>query len=231
MKKAMILGLCLSLVAGLAIAREATLTRIELDVPSISRTEADCVVGNFDFDNIIGYYGSWYEGYEDYAYQVQRMHQSPCLCVDGWALRNVSMLLALDTDTDTYMQPVLYADNGGVPGAVIYSGPVYHITGVPALNYYEITLPFAGAEMCQIPPNGTFYLGFSFLNDGPVYGLPVTANPLTGKNFNNWGSGWYDLVAQVGFQGNLLIWAEVDCCANGVQTEESTWDAVKQLFR
>lgn len=236
MKKAIVLALCLSLVAGLAVAREATLTRVDLDRVSSSRVEADCVVGNNDFDNILGYYGSWYAGFEDYAYHITRLHQLPCECTEGWALSAVHFLLALDVDTDIMVQAALYTavDLGGgcwAPGVEVYASPIYDINGIPELAYYDIELEFAGEEFCQVPPSGNFFLVWRFLDDGPVYGLPISDGPLSCKNYNDYGNGWEDLVVDYGFAGNLLIWADVNCCLDSVPTQDSSWGSIKQLFR
>lgn len=237
MRKVMCLVMCLSLVAGLAVAREAILNRVDLDVVPGARVEADCVVGNNDFANILGYYGSWWLGYEDYAFHINRLHQAPCGCIEGWAIRSVHMLLALDVDCNILVQPAVYtavevSTGCYAPGVEMYAGPTYQITGIPELNYWDIELPIGEDAFCQVPATGNYFIVFRFLDDGPgMFGIPVSANPLTCKNYNDWGSGWADLVVDYGFQGNLLMWADVDCCIEGVKTEDSSWGSIKQLFR
>ena len=114
------------LVAVSAMAREATLTKTPLNVNGVSKAEGDCVVGNTDFDNIQGYYGDWWWGFESYAYLVNPL-QEGCACDIEFALSAVHMLLALDTDTNLLVQAALYSAVGEgdcfVPGEELYGYP------------------------------------------------------------------------------------------------------------
>jgi hypothetical protein len=232
MRLAIVFALCLTLVAGLAVAREATFRPADAQTLEMMRSEdADCIVGN-SIDNFIGGYNGWWYGFEDYAHEVRNLH-SPmiCGCEEGWALRNVTFVIGLDVDTDILVQPALHAAGAAGPGAELYAGPVYNITDIPELNYYTITLDFDGAELCQVPPSGTFYLVFRFLDAGATdVFIGVGGAIVVGRNWNDWGSGWVD-IADYGFEYNLMIFAEADCCYEGVQAEDSSLSEIKRLFR
>lgn len=55
--------------------------------------------------------------------------------------------------------------------------------------------------------------------------------PTACTSFNDWGSGWHDLVVDFGFPGNLVMWADAMCCEDPIAQERRTWGDVKSLFR
>ncbi len=222
------------LVAVSAMAREATLTKTPLNVNGVSKAEGDCVVGNTDFDNIQGYYGDWWWGFESYAYLVNPL-QEGCACDIEFALSAVHMLLALDTDTNLLVQAALYSAVGEgdcfVPGEELYAGMAHLVTGIPELAYYDIELGLDGQGLC-LPGSEPYFIVFRFLDDGATsVGLPVDFTPQSCVNYNDWGSGWSDLVVAGSFVGDVFVWADVDCCIGSVPTRTTNWGAVKGLFR
>jgi hypothetical protein len=234
MKRVIALSLCLVLLTGAVAAREATLTRADLQTMPLAGSPFDCTLGNRDFAGFQGYYGAWWWGFESYAYRIDGVLET-CECAQEFALRSVHMLLALDTDTDLLVQAALHeaVDQGGgcyAPGAEIYAGPVITIGDIPELAYYDISLPLSDGAACA-PPSGTYFIVFRFLNDGAAeVGIPVDSSPQACTNYNDWGLGWTDLVS-AGFVGDIYMWADIDCCWNSVDTEDQTWGSIKQLFR
>jgi flagellar hook capping protein FlgD len=71
----------------------------------------------------------------------------------------------------------------------------------------EVACDFACFDMAN-----DYFLVFEFLDaNGPV-GIPVDGSPQSCVNYNDWGSGYSDLVNGYAFDGDLFIWADVDCC-------------------
>jgi hypothetical protein len=51
-------------------------------------------------------------------------------------------------------------------------------------------------------------------------------------NWNNYGSGWYDLLAAFPtWPGQLKFFADADCCSPPTPVDDSTWGRLKSLYR
>jgi hypothetical protein len=89
------------------------------------------------------------------------------------------------------------------PGTDICVSPVYNIT-IPAAGYYQITIPLT--DLCCVygPYFAEFYLiGALNTPDG------VSDNaPLNCHTYNDWGSGWKDLVVQYGWPGCVQVYSK-----------------------
>ncbi len=182
------------------------------------RYEGDCVFGNTDFDNILGHYTSWWYGNEVYAYAIDPADYA-CACGVGFNVRAVHMLLALNVGSAPSVQAHLMTTSGacGIPDTIIDSSPVMSISGITSEAYYdiEIATDFVCSDM-----DAEYFLAFEFLDtNGPV-GIPVDSSPQACVNYNEWGEGWKEIVTEYGFQGDLYIWGDVDCC--GVADPEVT---------
>lgn len=234
---------CLLLLAGGAFSREATITPADdLHIlrygatPTLLDAQPDCAVGSADFGHIQGYYASWWVGSEDYAFLIHPATEG-CACSEGFVISAVHMLLGLYTDTNLQVQGALYtAVNGGfgylVPGVELYAGPVQTITGITGHNYYDVAAPITEATSTCLPANASYFLVFRFLDNGaPAVDLPVDSTPTSCANYNEWGTGWEELVDSYGFQGDLFIWGDAACCVDGVPNETSNWGELKALFR
>jgi len=233
MRKMLLIALML-LVASTSMAREITPLKADLIGPSASRYDGDCVVGNADFDNILGYYDSWFLGYESYAIPFNAADES-CVCSEGVAVKAIHMLIALDEFANLEVSAsVLDAVDGGsgclVPGAEIATSDVYTINGLTELGYVDIEIPIEGP--CATTGDALF-LAVNFLNDNDsqFFGIPISDGPVNCFNYNEFGSGYIDVVADYGVGGNLLIWADLECCAQAVSNEASTMDSIKSLYR
>jgi len=172
----------------------------------------DCVYGNDDTGTIPGYYGSWWTGLETYAVRVDPLSES-CACGDGFNVRGVHMYLYLETASSPQVRALLAADNGGVPGAILDASDPITVTSPASNGYYDVEIPTD--FLCQDPATGPYYVLFEFLDAAGPVGIPVDGADTPGLCFNDWGSGWQDLSAQ-GFVGDIMIWADVDCCNAGV---------------
>ena len=67
----------------------------------------------------------------------------------------------------------------------------------------------------------------------PVPDLVTDAGPASlCTNWNNYGAGWIDLLAQYPtWPGNLRIFADADCCTPPVPVKDSTWGAIKEIYQ
>jgi hypothetical protein len=188
----------------------------ESEIVRAPRYAGDCVFGNSDTSAILGYYGSWWAGNETYATRINPADYA-CGCNPGFNIRAIHMLLYLETTSTPSIQVHLAAAPAGcsAPGAILDSSAVVSVSGITANGYYDIEVPCDLA--CQ-DMGSEYFLLFEFLDaNGPV-GIPVDTAPTTCVDYNDWGSGFADVVSGYGFQGDWFIWADVDCC--GVATPE-----------
>ncbi len=235
MKKFAIVLLAL-LIAGVAVARDTTKLSTDLPRPAAERYAGDCVVGNPDIAGIQGYYATWWWGYENYAIPFNPMNEA-CVCGAGFSVKAVHMMLVLDEFTNITVQAALLAavDDGTgclVPGAELYASAPVTVSALPLPDYYDIEIPM-DAPCATVGEN--YFMAFYFLDDnggqaGGV-GLPVDSTPTPCYSYNDWGSGWKDLVTAYGFAGDIIMWADIDCCENPVADEDSTWGEMKNLYR
>lgn len=234
---------CLLLLAGGALSREATITPAgHRDMirygatPAPLEVQRDCAVGSVDLDNIQGYYVSWWMGYEDYAYLIHPAAEG-CACSEGFIISAVHMLLALGTGTNLQVQGAVYTavDDGFgclAPGVEVYAGPVRTVSGITGYGYYDVAAPITGDTWSCLPADEDYFLVFRFLDDGAAaVDIVVDSTPTSCANYDNWGSGWEELVDGYGFQGDLFIWGDAECCRNGVPSETRGWGELKALFR
>lgn len=107
--------------------------------------------------------------------------------------------------------------------------------------YYTVTLNAAGLWDVNIPvdcpcadPNYLYALGVDILDyrcDSGAYPDIITDDfPTNCTSWNEYGLGPVDLVADAGFPGNLIMFADTQCCEPAVGLEESSWGRVKGLY-
>jgi hypothetical protein len=223
---------CLLLLCGGVLARDARLTVGDLDVAKTARYAGDCVIGNTDFDGLQGHYDAWWWGFEDYAYLVQPAVEG-CACDPGVKVMAIHFLLGLDTDTNLNVQVALHnaVDGGGgcmVPDAEYAASDVFNISGITEFAYYDVEVPIV--TPCATPDEA-YFLVFRFLDNGASsVAIPIDSTPTACADYNDWGSGWEDLIT-AGFLGDIYIWADVDCCDFPVPSEGTSWGTVKSLYR
>lgn len=234
MRKLLLIGLVL-LVASTSMARDIAPMKTDLAAPEATRYDGDCVVGNNDFDNILGYYDSWFTGMESYAIPFNPAEEG-CACSEDVSVRSIHALVALDefANLDVAVAILEAVDNSSgclVPGDELAVSDAVNVSGVAELGYIDIEVAIDGP--CATASDALF-LAVYFLNDNDskFFGLPITGpTPTLCYNYNDWGAGYTDVVDAYGFAGDLLIWADVDCCGTPVATEASTLDNIKSLYR
>lgn len=117
------------------------------------------------------------------------------------------------------------------PGPVVCTSVPYNVS-LPGAGLYDIGLPIT----CDcVPADRTYLLGFSIESVSCARGpaLVTDAGPATAcTNWNDYGAGWYDLLAQYPtWPGDLIVFADVDCCTPPVPVDKSTWGAIKALYK
>ena len=108
---------------------------------------------------------------------------------------------------------------------------------------WQVLLPDSGAWDVSFPLNcpclsQRSYLLSLYIEDfscgnGTRPALVTDASPHLCTNWNDIGTGWYDLYAEwpTAWPGDLLFWANASCCEHPVPLEETTWGAIKALYR
>jgi hypothetical protein len=127
------------------------------------------------------------------------------------------------------VEEAVYAGAGcPAPGPVVCGSSLYTVN-VPSAGLWNIGIPIT----CDCLATGRDYLlGIQFVSASCTPDLITDAGP--GQlclNWNNYGTGWYDLVgAFPTWPGQLKILADAECCTPPVPAEERSWGAVKQLY-
>jgi hypothetical protein len=225
---------CLILASGVfAGERQVTVTRIDQEVqtlPEARGAAGDCLMGNLNAP----YYAisGWLLGMESYSY-VYEADAAACACPEGFAVETVHIYLqfagAMDFDVAVGLSEAEwdFAGSCWVPGADICASPVYNVA-IPGGGLYDIALPVT----CDCAFFGYHYaIDVDFLTSFAVSPDMITDNvPVGCVSWNDYGGGWVDL-NPTGFPGELLIFADVACCADPVANEDETFGGIKSLFR
>jgi hypothetical protein len=245
MRKLLFLTMCLLLAGGSALAGKSIqaeklddFTIQEINLGGESGSRQDCYLGNLES----GYWAisGWFTGAEEYKYLFWPGEQ--CFCPLGFQISTVHMLLqftvpvsflvVVDQEDGIWIDPCWY------PGEVDCVSSTYQVD-ITAAGVYDIGIPLDGCQCSYmywatpVPgfPWGPYLISFHF----PEL---FTANLITDNTptpcvaFNNWGSGWADLW-DYGFSGfgDIVMYAEADCCEFPVSAEESTWGHLKGLYK
>jgi hypothetical protein len=49
-------------------------------------------------------------------------------------------------------------------------------------------------------------------------------------SWQNWGEGWFDMVGDLGYEGDIMIWADVGCCEDPTASDSAAWSDLKSLY-
>jgi hypothetical protein len=106
-----------------------------------------------------------------------------------------------------------------------------------ASSLYQVNLTSAGGWILNIPIECAcltfekeYMLGVYFQSATCAIDIVTDNAPSNCTSWNDWGSGWKDLVAVYGFPGNLRIWAGATCCEPPVPVEAKSWGVIKSLY-
>jgi len=232
--------LILALVASTALAdREARIQRLDdVQIQNLVNTPRQCLVGNLNApSNTIGL---WFTAQEEYSY----LFTAPDCCETGFNIQAVHMVLHFDEnwlypfeefDVYAYLEEAIWDDSHQcwVPGVEDCASEVTYFT-IDAPGLWDLAVPIADCDCAYVyDPTGAPNKYMVSL----YFPLPFDANivtddiPVGCTSWNNWGYGWSDLVTDNGFPGELIMYAEVDCCDSPIEAEEQSWGEIKELYR
>jgi hypothetical protein len=159
-------------------------------------------------------------------------------CPIGFAVNTVHVIMqvaeACDLVMEVNVEEASYPNGPDCPspGPVLCSSGFFNVT-LPGAGLYDVALPIS----CECFTMDRLYL-LSFYIDsfscatGTTPDLILDAGPATlCTNWNNFGAGWYDLLGQFpAWPGNLVFYADAECCTPPVPVDEKTWGAIKALY-
>jgi hypothetical protein len=154
-------------------------------------------------------------GFDVHAVHIMLQTAGPC-----------DIVMAVDVEEAAYPNSPTCPE----PGALMCASGLFNVS-LPAAGLYDISLPIT----CDCLTMDALYL-LSFyvetVSCTPVPDLVTDAGPASlCTNWNNFGPGWYDLLAQYPtWPGDLIFFADADCCTPPVPVEESTWGAIKEKY-
>jgi len=233
--------LCLLLAVSNALAdKEVVITRIEglaVQEPGPEILRQDCQVGNLNTP--VWAINDWILGNEGYKLVFDPM--ATCDCPLGFHLQTVHMLMNFGAEDvpatfDVYadLEEAVFDEVSGcwLPGAEVCASPVYSVT-IETAGLYDISLPIG--DTCECADMRYIYLlSYHFMTAFPAGMEPDAVSddiPTSCISYNDFGSGWLDLVTDFGWPGNIIMYADADCCEFPVSDEGSTWGGVKNLYR
>ena len=182
----------------------------------------------------------WFTGAEEYKYLFNPVEQLNC--PSGFQLTTVHMLLDFD-DTMNYpidfpvwvdLEDALWDGQRQcwVPGIEDCRSDIYTVT-IDAPGTYDIAIPINCECAYMFDPTGMPYWYLLSMHFPELF----TANLITDNfsvpcySWNNWGAGWFDLVAEGELPGGIIMWGDVVCCDDPVAVEKRSWGDIKSLFR
>ncbi len=241
MRKLILIGLCL-LLAGAAFAADRTVvvTPVTGNIQSLNPAGANgvCQLGNLNAPAWA--ITDWIWGDETYKY-IFDADQALCTqCPAGFKVEMVHFYMqfgAEDVPTSfdcmVDFEETVWDEASGcfMPGPTICESQPYTVT-IDQAGLYDIALPLP-YDVCDCAYFGYKYaLGLTFLTPFDSTPDAITDDiPVGCTSWNDYGMGWYDLVTGFGFPGEIIMFADIICCENPVDTEKDTWGGVKSLFR
>ncbi len=169
----------------------------------------DCVLGNDNMGAIGGFDDTYWVGNESYAYRINPADYDCAVCDVGFNVRAISMVLYLSTGSSPTVVAHLAEAAGPctTPGAIIDSSAPYVVSQGTGPQIVEIPCDLTCVDM-----DGEYFLIVEFTDTSGPVGIMYDNAPESCFNYSDQGSGWVDLVDGSGWTGDLLIYADVDCC-------------------
>ena len=157
-------------------------------------------------------------------------------CTLGFNVTAVHWVLQTDGPCEIDLSVGLYGTDFSdpacpVPGAYDCVSPLFTVT-LPSAGLWDIAIPL---DCLCADPQYLYALGVDVLDyrcdTGRMPDIITDDLPTTCTSWNDYGAGWVDLVGDFGFPGNLIMFADAECCEPAVGLEESSWGRVKGLFK
>ncbi|MBU0743423.1 hypothetical protein KKG45_13720 [bacterium] len=229
----LILVLC---VAGNAVAeRNVSVQRLDTDKISalFESYRQDCLVGN---PNPFFYaIPNWIWGAEQYTYIYDPTET--CGCPAGFAVEFVHMIVQFGPeDVPVTFDAYVTVDSPAwsdeldcwYPGNPVCASDLTSIT-IDTAGLYDIGLPTPDCACAAMSYQYSLsYVFVSTFSSNPD--IVTDQFPSACTSWNDYGLGWYDLVADFGFPGNIMMWADIVCCQSPVANADETWGGVKSLY-
>ncbi len=170
---------------------------------------------------------------EDYKLTFDPM-ASCAICPMGFRVLKVRIFLqtagacqiVMSVDVEEAVYP---SANCPSPGPVWCASPLYQID-IPSGGLWNIGIPIS----CDcLAMNQKYLLSVHFESSSCAPDLVTDAGPAQlCTNWNNYGTGWYDLFSAFPtWPGQLKILADADCCAPPVPVDGKSWGAIKELYQ
>jgi hypothetical protein len=236
----LLVTLCITLLGSQALARDVVVTRLgdpDVQIVGPETQRQDCMVGNL---NAAAWaIGDWILGNEVYGFVFDPL--ATCDCPLGFQLEGVHMLMQFGPEDvpSTFevfanLAEAIYDPALGcwVPGPEVCAGEVYTYT-VEAEGLYDFLLPIGDSCECAFMEY-MYMLSYHFPNPFPTGMAPDAISddlPSNCTSWNDFGSGWLDLVVDFSWPGNILMWGDVACCEFPVSNDDNTWGGIKNLYR
>ncbi len=155
------------------------------------------------------YISGWFHGNEYYAC-YQDPIETGCLNTYPFGVTDIKWYVYAQAAVTFDIQPLVYDYTvPDVIGPPLCAGPIYNVS-LPSSGEWTITLPLG--DTCCV--DGPYYagvyvptnLGAGILEIATDDGVTVT--PRSDASYNDYGSGWDDLVDVYGFTYNLKLWSD-----------------------
>lgn len=133
--------------------------------------------------------------------------------------------IAMSVDVEEAVYPTA---NCPSPGPVWCASDVYQVN-IPQAGLWDINLPIS----CDcLAMSLKYLLSVHFESASCTPALITDAGPaMFCYNWNNYGSGWYDLLGTFSsWPGQLKMFADAECCSPAVPVEGKSWGAIKELY-
>jgi hypothetical protein len=220
-------------------ARPAHITPLPADSPLLlpPTARAECAVGNLHPGAWA--IGDWVWGQEGYKYLF--LPTETCSCPVGIRLGNVRLLMQFGPEDvpasfEAYvaLEEAVWDDAIGcyVPGEEVCASPVSTVE-IAGAGLYSVGISLSehcGCADIDFP----YLLSFHFISTFAAASRPdLIADdfPVGCRSWNDYGFGWQDLVSELSWPGELILWAESSCCELPVATPPPSWGGVKALYR
>ena len=134
-----------------------------------------------------------------------------------------TIVLSADVEEAVYPTPGCPS-----PGPVWCASPLYQFN-IPQAGLWNVGIPIS----CDCLAMGRKYLLSVHVESATCTPSLVTdAGPaVLCANWNNYGTGWYDLFAAFPtWPGQLKFFADAECCSPPVPVEGKSWGAIKELY-
>ncbi|HEX9870729.1 MAG TPA: hypothetical protein VGC99_19465 [Candidatus Tectomicrobia bacterium] len=221
-------------------ARDVLITPVDGQLPVLVETVPGLIQGDVCTLGNVGAPGFAIENFllppEIYKLAIDPQNQCTA-CAMGFQVTSIHMVLrtssACELTVEIDLEDAVFPEEPdcSAPGVVDCASGEYAVS-LPAAGLWDIELPIeCGCAFKQY----IYMLGIRIVDtscsDGSVPDLITDAMPRLCANWNNFGTGWTDLLAFFPtWPGDLLIWADATCCEDPVGTPDSSWGAIKSRY-